>query len=78
MGYSSDTFYRVKKAYEEGGLVALKEKGRLVPDIRNRVSEEVEKAVVEFALEDPTYRQKRVRDELRPGRYLFPLLASGV
>jgi len=73
MGYSRDTFYRVKEAYEEGGLEALKEKSRRVPNIRNRVSEEVEKAVVEFALEEPAYGQKRVSDELRRcGMFISP------
>ena len=51
MGISRDTFYRVKKAYDEGGLEALKEKSRRTPNIKNRVSEEVETAVVAFALE---------------------------
>ena len=73
MGYSRDTFYRVKKAYEEGGLEALKEKSRRVPNIRNRVSEEVEKAVIEFALKEPAYGQKRVSDELRQrGVFISP------
>ena len=65
MGYSRDTFYRVKKAYEEGGIEALKEKSRRVPNIKNRVSPEVEQAVLDLALEEPSYGQKRVSDELR-------------
>ena len=65
MGYSRDTFYRVKRAYEEGGLEALKEKTRRTPNIKNRVSEEVEQAVVELALEDPSLGQKRASDTLR-------------
>ena len=65
MGYSRDTFYRVKKAYEEGGIEALKEKSRRVPNIKNRVSEEVEQAVLGMALEEPAFGQKRVSDELR-------------
>lgn len=32
MGHSRDTFYRVKKAYEEGGIEALKERSRRVPN----------------------------------------------
>ena len=65
MGYSRDTFYRIKKAYEQGGLEALYEKNRRKPNLKNRVSKEVEKAVVEMALEDPSLGQKRVSDVLR-------------
>lgn len=65
MGYSRDTFYRVRKAYDEGGIEALKEKSRRVPNIRNRVAEHVEQAVVELALEDPSLGQKRLSDTLR-------------
>jgi len=73
MGYSRDTFYRVKKAYEEGGIEALKEKSRRVPNIKNRVSEEVEQAVLAMALEEPAYGQKRVSDELRQrGVFISP------
>ena len=53
MGYSRDTFYRVKKAHDEGGLEALKEKNRRKPNIRNRVSEDIEQAVIDLAFENP-------------------------
>jgi len=39
MGYRRDTFYRVRKAYEEGGIEALKEKRWRRPNVKNRVSE---------------------------------------
>ena len=73
MGTSRDTFYRVKKAYDEGGLEALREKSRRGPNIRNRVSEDVETAVMDFALEEPAYGQKRVSDTLRQrGIFISP------
>lgn len=73
MGYSRDTFYRVKKAYEEGGVEALKEKTKRKPCIKNRVSEEVEKAVLDLALDDPSLGQKRVSDTLRlEGIFISP------
>jgi len=65
MGYSRDTFYRVKNAYDEGGIDSLKEKTRRGPNIRNRVSEDVEEAILAITLEDPSLGQKRVSDMLR-------------
>lgn len=65
MGYSRDTFYRVKKAYDEGGEAALMDKTRRKPCIKNRVSEQIEQAVVELAVEDPSLGQKRASDTLR-------------
>ena len=65
MGFSRDTFYRVKKAYEEGGVEALKEKSRRKPNAKNRVSEEVEQAVLNLALEEPSLGQRRASDTLR-------------
>jgi transposase InsO family protein len=64
MGYSRDTFYRVKKRYEEGGIEALKEISRQKPNLRNRVPEELEKAIVELALEYPAFGQVRVAAKL--------------
>ncbi|MHC4322691.1 MAG: IS481 family transposase [Planctomycetota bacterium] len=76
MGYSRDTFYRVKSAYEESGIEALKEKSRRRPNIKNRVSEDVERAVVELTMEDPSLGQVRASNTLRQ-RGTF-ISASGV
>jgi len=65
MGYSRDTFYRVKKAHDEGGVEALKEQSRRTPNRKNRVSDEVEQAVLILALADPSLGQKRASDTLR-------------
>ena len=73
MGYSRDTFYRVKKAYEEGGIEGLKEESKRKANIRNRVSEDVEEAILQMALEEPAYGQKRVSDQLRQqGIFISP------
>lgn len=65
MGLSRDTFYRYKTAVEEGGVEALLDKNRRVPNLRNRIDERVEKRVCELAVEQPAYGQVRVANELR-------------
>jgi transposase InsO family protein len=65
MGVSRDTFYRVKEAKESGGLEALLHKDRRRANLRNRVGEEVETAILAFAVENPAAGQVRVSNELR-------------
>lgn len=65
MGVSRDTFYRVKEAKESGGLEALLHKDRRRANLKNRVDEVVEQAVLAFALENPAAGQVRVSNELR-------------
>lgn len=65
MGMSRDTFYRYQQAIEQGGVEALLNQTRRVPNIKNRVDEHIEQAVVKFALDFPAYGQVRVSNELR-------------
>ncbi|MDE2026775.1 MAG: IS481 family transposase [Patescibacteria group bacterium] len=76
MGYSRDTFYRYKSAVESGGVEALLDKSRKQPNVKNRVDEATESAVIAFAIKWPAYGQLRASNELRKqGIFVSP---SGV
>jgi len=76
MGFSRDTFYRYKSAVEEGGVESLFDKSRRQPNLKNRVDELTEQAILDYVIECPAHGQVRVSNEMRKrGVFISP---SGV
>jgi transposase InsO family protein len=66
MGYHRDSFYEIRRAFQIGGTAALVEKRRGPKNPHpNRVSEEVEAAILDRALQFPTHGPVRVANDLR-------------
>ncbi|MGG2142104.1 IS481 family transposase [Symbiopectobacterium sp. RP] len=65
MGVSRDTFYRYQKLAAEGGIDALVNQNRRVPNLKKRADEATERAVVDYAIEFPPHGQHRTCNELR-------------
>ncbi|MGR2919511.1 IS481 family transposase [Acinetobacter sp. 1125_18A] len=65
MGVSRDTFYRYQELASTGNMDALINQSRRTPNFKNRVDEQTEQAVIDFAIQYPAYGQHRTSNELR-------------
>ena len=65
MGVSRDIFYRYQELVDSGNVDSLMNQSRRVPNLKNRVDEQTEQAVIDYAIEFPAYGQHRTSNELR-------------
>jgi transposase InsO family protein len=65
MGFSRDTFYRYQELAQEGGVDAVIDRSKRKPNVKNRVDEAIEKAVLDYAINQPAHGQHRTSNELR-------------
>lgn len=73
LGYSRDSFYRIKELFDTGGREALQEISRKKPIHKNRIEPEIEELVVKMATENPALGQLRVSNELKKkGTFISP------
>ena len=64
LGVSRQHFYDIKSTLEEVGIEGLINKSNQNPRLKNRVSEAIEKKILDYSLEFPTQGQVRVSNEL--------------
>jgi len=64
-GVPQETFYRNQELVEEGEIDSLINKSRRAPNIKNRVDEVTEHAVVAYSIDQPAHGQHRTSNELR-------------
>jgi transposase len=57
LGFSRDSYYRLKRRYERAGADGLSSSRRHVPLLKNRVGEEVESALLEATRRNPDLGQ---------------------
>ena len=65
MGVSRDTFHRYQELVQSGDMDALINKSRRVPNLKNRVDDAAERAIIKIKTQYPAYGQHRTSNELR-------------
>ncbi len=63
--YQNNVAWLYHELAAEGGIDALVNQNRRVPNLKNRADEATERAVVEYAVEFPAHGQHRTSNELR-------------
>lgn len=64
-------YYYIKKLFETNGELGLQPRTRKKPNLKNRVGLEIEKAVLKFSLEHPTFGKSKINLLLRQQNVLI-------
>lgn len=65
LGYSRDSYYRYRRIYETEGVDGLRGTSRSKPNTKNRISTELEDAIIEIAIENPSLSRDGIRATLQ-------------
>ncbi len=65
MGVSRNTFYRYQELASTGNVDALINRSRRTPNLKNRVDEQTEQTVIDYAIAYPAYGQHRTSNQLQ-------------
>ncbi|HOP48314.1 MAG TPA: helix-turn-helix domain-containing protein [Desulfobacteraceae bacterium] len=65
MGVSRKTYYQIKKAYEDCGVEGLAPKLHSSQNFKNRVSDDVEDAVLRLFRKNPGFGKKKISRTLK-------------
>ena len=63
-GFSRDSYYRIKKQFEKGGIDALRPAKHAAAPSNGRIPSSVVQAVMEISLRDPTLGKDRVSKKI--------------
>jgi len=61
LGVSRDSFYRYRRIYESEGIDGLHGTSRRKPNLKNRLSPEIENTIVELAIEKPSLSRDHIQ-----------------
>ncbi len=63
-GYSRDSYYRIKKIYDQYGIEGLHNKSKQVPLLKNRLNNKIEATVLSYSLKNPLMSSRTLSQEL--------------
>jgi transposase len=65
VGFSRDTYYRIARQFETGGIEALRDPRKGKPNLRNRLDSSVQRAIIDALQTLPHFGARRIAAHLK-------------